>query len=400
MRENNGNRLSAGLLTGALFILASCATVSPPVQSAPTPGAIPVVIVPGVTGSRLCDSEGRVLWGDVPRLIVPWDGGYSMALPITGADDGVVPCGPIREMRIGHYRKDIYGGLLDFLIAAGHPAHFFDYDWRRDNVESARQLVSELERIGSDRVALICQSNATYICRWAAMYGDVSLEEAEEGIRRPAGVLIEKLIMVGTANGGSIRILQELNRGRQYIRIIGRHMRPETLFTFRSLHQDLPVYRDDLFFSPDGTPLPIDVFALEPWLVHGWSIFADGPAARAPENEVFGTSSQREAFLRDSLDRARRLQALLRRGTERSPTRYYSIQSRELPTPSHAVVEGRSTRIYSALPGDRHAVEESQEWLSPAERTALLPPFVVPGKHFEMITTDETRQIILEMLRE
>ncbi|HUP49295.1 MAG TPA: hypothetical protein VNA04_10945, partial [Thermoanaerobaculia bacterium] len=262
-----------------------------------------------------------------------------------------------------------------------------------------------LERLGAGRAALLCQSNATYICRYAALYGDVSLEEAEQGLRRPArGVTIEKLIMVGTANGGAIRILQELNRGRQYMRIIGRRMRPETLFTFRSLHQDLPAYRPDLFMDSAGTPLPVDVFDAEPWLTYGWSIFAEASATRASRDEVFGTPDQRETFLRDALDRARRLHALLRRGTAPLPIRYYSIQSREFRTPSHAVLRRThrrwETRIESALPGDRHAVEESQEWLSPGERAALLPPLFVAGKHFEMITTPETREIILGMLRE
>lgn len=362
MRNENRNRWSAALLCGVFLFAAGCAH-----RKAPPPGAAPqslrVVIVPGVTGSRLCDAQGHVIWGTVRRLIVPWDGGRSLALPLDGSDDGVVPCGPIREMRIGPYRKDIYGGVLDFLARQGYETVFFDYDWRRDNVESAERLARELR--GGGRVALICQSNGTYICRYLARYGDTS------------GVEIEKLIMVGTANRGAVRILRELNQGRRYFRLIGRHMRPETLFSFRSLFQDLP---------PDPLFEPVN------WERYRWSVFAR-PAGSA-------LLERRRSHLRASIDSGRRMHALLGADSGRRLPRYYSIQSSDQPTPSRVVIENGVTSFEHSA-GDRHATVESQLALAGEEKAELGDRTVyVKGLHFEMITAAETWSLLLKFLQE
>ncbi len=385
----------------ATLLALGCATATAPPPAAVLAGGPAVVLVPGMTGSRLCDADtGEVVWGDATRLLRPWDGGTRLALPLDGSEDDIRPCGAIREMRVAQWRKDIYGGLMTFLGSSGASLHVFDYDWRRDNVHSARQLVAELERIaaarGDGRVHLICQSNGGYICRYAARFGDVSLDEAERGVRRPAaGVTVEKLILVGTANGGSMRILREFNRGRQYLRLIGRRFRRETFFTFPALYQDLPAYRRDLFVDERGRPLDVDLFDAANWRTYGWSIFASDVSR----------STERDTFLRDALRNARRMHALLRSPYDGPLPRYYSIQSLDFPTPTRARLERRGTRwrthFLEEHRGDLHATRESQESLSPSETAALaMPPVHVRGEHFEMITTEETRALILRTLRE
>lgn len=375
----------AALLIAALLAF-GCASAPPPPAPPVREGRPAIVLVPGMTGSRLCDANGALVWGDSARLVRPWDGGARLALPLDGSHDDIRPCGPIREMRVAQYRKDIYGGLIDFLRDNGENVYVFDYDWRRDNIESARQLVAMLESIGNPRVKLICQSNGGYICRYAARFGDVSLHDAERGLRRPpANVTIEQLILVGTANGGSMRILREFNRGRQYIRFIGRRFRPAVFFTYPALYQDLPAYRRDLFAGAD-----IDVFDAANWRRYGWSIYARG-----------NVSAEQERFLRDQLDYARRMHALLRRVDDVPLPRYHSIQSVDFPTPARARIEGTRTVFLDEDRGDLHATEASQNAMSPSETAALaMPPIHVHGEHFELITTDETRALLLRILRE
>jgi len=369
-----------------------------------------------MTGSRLCSAAtGEVLWGTASRMFRPWDGGYRIALPVTsGISDDVVPCGPIREMRIGSWRKDIYGRFMSFMEENGYAVDedffFFDYDWRRDNVDSARRLALELQRIANaranGRVNLICQSNAAYICRYLVKYGDVSLEDAERGRRNPPPrVQIEKVIFVGTANGGAIRILRELNRGRQYLRVIGRRWRPETFFTFPALYQDLPTYGSDLFLDAAGRPMPVDLFDQQSWRKYGWSIFAPPVQSRLrrADKAKFGTPMERDAFLSRALESARRLHEVLRRDNDAPLPGYYSIQSLDSPTPAHARLterEGRWRTIFlNDASGDRHATAESQNWFSNRERAALAAPTsYLKERHFEMITTQEARKRILEIV--
>lgn len=356
-----------------------------------------VVLVPGMTGSKLCDrTTGRLLWGSAAQMLRPWDGGYRLGAPLSGAEDGVVPCGVIREIRIGHWRKDIYGGLIAFLEKNGHNVLVFDYDWRRGSIESAQRLASVLERTatekGDDRFALICQSNAAHICRYLAKYG------------RPASVRIDKIILVGTANGGSIRILRELNRGRQYLRFIGTRFRPETFFTLPALFQDLPVHRADLFVDERGERVDADLFDPATWQQYGWSVFAPRVAERLKQSRRFGTPAERLAYLGRVLGEARRMHDLLQRDTGAALPRYYSMQSSDLPTPARAMLRksGRhwQTLVHENLPGDRHATKESQEWISREEREALAEPTIyVPGRHFELITTAAARAELLRILR-
>ena len=355
---------SAGVIVRALLFCAvfTACTSSRPSALGPRPSGSEqlVVVVPGVTGSKLCGASGAVIWGNLRSLIVPWDGGRALARPLDGSDDGVRPCGPIRELRIGSYRKDIYGGLLDFLVSQGFATEFFDYDWRRDNVESARLLADELR--GRGPVALICQSNGTYICRYLAKYGDTS------------GIEIEKIVMIGTANRGAVRILQELNRGRQYFRLIGRRMRPETLFSFESLFQDLP---PDPMFDPEN------------WERYRWSVFADG------------ATGEERAHLGTAIASGRRLHVMLAADSGRALPRYYSIQSSDQPTPARVVIDADGRTRFETDAGDRHATVESQAAISNEEKRALGDRTVyVKGRHFEMITTGETRALLLRFLRE
>jgi hypothetical protein len=277
-------------------------------------------------------------------------------------------------------------------------------------------------------VDLLCQSNGAHICRYFAKYGGATLEAAEEGrAALPTGIVIDRLLLIGSANGGSLRILRELDRGRQYVPWIGRRMQPEVLFTFRSLYQDLPVYRTDRFVDPSGVDVALDLFEAESWLARQWSIFhprAERRADRRPD--LFGDRADRRAFLTAMLEHARRFHRLL----QADPAGYqapalYLLQNAFAPTPDLAVVDRDSTdrprraplartlafpgdrsvdsnpylAARTRAPGDGHATVASQHHLSPAEHTALAAePFYVPGGHFEMILEPAMLQRIVEIL--
>ena len=233
-----------------------------------------------MTGVELIDHQsGKRAWGGGADLIGPRDGGYRIALPISGQDRGALKPGRVIDrMQLGPVTKSVYGPITEMFEnhgwnrgdlatpAASDNLYFYAYDWRRDNVDSARRLAAQLEAVAQTRengqlaVSLICQSNGGHICRYLAKYGAASLEEAERGeARPPLGVTIEQVILVGNANGGSMRILRYLNQGRKYVPWVGRKFYPETLFTFESLYQDLPAYRTDLFVDEHGNPLSVDL---------------------------------------------------------------------------------------------------------------------------------------------
>lgn len=394
-----------------------------------------VVVVPGITGVELLDSETEdLIWGRGGNLLGPTDGGYRLAVPIGGGRaDRSRPGNAIDRIRIGPITKPIYGPVARQFQRHGWTSgdlrrpeeggdlFFFAYDWRRDNVQAASQLARQLERLASSRgdqlaVSLICQSNGAHICRYLVRYGSATLDEAENGERRlPAGVSFEQLVLVGTANGGSLRILRQLNQTRRYLPI-GRRFHPEIFFTYESLYQDLPSYRDDLFVDTEGRDLAVDLWNVASWERYGWSIFDEEVRGRLDRRtDLFGNAEQQRRFLELALDRGRRLQALLKRDLDIGRTRYFMIQNQALPTPDRAVLRPTASGWETLITGDRalrqlaiasavassgdgHAPTASQRWLTPSETAALDgPPLMVDGRHFEMILRPPVLARLLEI---
>ncbi len=432
----------------AAVLVASCAHRPVPASPALSDAErrVPVVLVPGITGTRLRDpASGRLAWGNGRALFAPRDRGYELALPVTGRPRAGGPLevgGVIRRIRIGPLVKPIYQPIVDLLERHGYrlgrleqpdPAadlFLFGYDWRQENALSAGRLAAQLDGLrrarGAQRmpVTLICQSNGAHICRWLAKYGGASLEQAEGGgAAPPPGLELRQLILVSTANGGSLRNLEWLLRGRRYVPGVGRFWSPELVFTLRSVFEDLPVFRSDLFLDAGGEPLAVDLFDVASWRSYGWSIFDPvlrRRLERGGRRDLFGSHEDRVRRLAEALDRAGRFHRQLRRDTPGvAPPRLYLVQNGAAATPVRAVLEPRrvgwrtrfagdrwlrrhpwlARRLHA--PGDGHAAVASQLWLSPAETASLAgAPVQVDGGHFELILSPVAQRALLAILGE
>lgn len=436
-------------LAALALLAAGCAGQPPaPVLSplAERAERLPVVLVPGVTGAKLRDpASGARLWGDGRQLLAPRDGGYALALPLD--PDGAWAAraeadAVIEEIHLGPIKKPIYGPFVRLLEANGyrrgdlgdpHPGEtlfLFPYDWRQENSRSARLLLERLEALQRVRgevplkVVLVCQSNGAHICRYLAKYGGASLAEAEAGGGGlPPTVVVDKVVLVGTSNGGGLRILRELDRGRRYVPAVGRRWRPEVLFTFPSLYEDLPTYRPDFFVDAAGEPLDVDLYDAAAWERYGWSAFAPETRRRIARRRPPGLPADPERLrtdLAELLATSKRFHVLLHRDSAHfGATRYYSVQNVADPTPDRAVLE-RSKRGWRLLftgdkalarrpglaaqvtaRGDGHAPVVSQRWLSPQETAALAAPTVeVAGEHFELINGPLAERRLLDILED
>jgi pimeloyl-ACP methyl ester carboxylesterase len=406
---------------------------------------VAVVLVPGITGTRLRDpATGRLVWGDGLAVIRPHDGGYALVKPLRPGDErrggSLEPAGVMESVRLGPIKKEIYGPIVRLLESHGYSAgdlgsprpgddlFLFGYDWRDENAVSAARLAESLERLrrarGKDRlpVDLVCQSNGAHVCRWLAKYGDATLEEAEAGAAGPpSGIQVRKLILVSSSNGGSLENLAWLHRGRRYVSLIGRRWTPEAIISLRAVFEDLPVYRRDLFVDESGAPLAVDLFDIESWRRFGWSIFSPPVARRikrSGRDELFGDVTDRETYLSRTLDRARRFHQQLRRDVDGfAGVEYYMIQNVDAETPVRAVLTRDGDSWRTRFPedrwlrrrpelrrglidsGDGHAAVASQMWMSPQERLALVgEPARVEGDHFELILAPAAQRRLLTFL--
>lgn len=406
----------------------------------------PVVLLPGLTGTVLGDPDtGRIAWGTGTRLLWPRDGGYGAALPIAGegvAGDRLQAVAPLQYLRLlGLYRFDVYEPVTRLMEANGYRVgnlrrprpddtfFFFVYDWRRDAVELARQLVAELEGLrrvrGEEtlRVNLIAQSGATRIARYLIRFGDATLAKAEAGGGGLSPAIdVERLVLVGAPNGGAVRTLKLLLRGRRYLPL-GRKFQPEVFLTFPSLLQDLPAPGTDVLVDTEGERLPDDLYDPATWERFGWGYHDPRVERRIAAEDATGILADRQArrrHLSRQLARARRLHELLSRDPRETPdTAYYAIQSGHETTPSRAVLvagpEGRRALFHadrevlrdpylsliSGAPGDGHATLESQNALPPTEAAALAaPPVFADDRHFRMILDPGVQRRLLEFLSE
>ena len=406
---------------------------------------IPVVYVPGSTGSELRDRETqKFVWGRGRQLILPRDGGYALARPIgwspTSEESRLETAAAIEKITLAGFSQEVYGPIIRLLEANGYrrgdlddpdptaTAFLFAYDWRLDHRLAVGHLLERLEALrrarGEERltVDLICQSNGAYICRYLVKYGAATLEQAEAGTARPPATLdVRNMILLGNSNGGSLRMLREIHRGRSYVALVGRKIRPEVCFSIPAFFQDLPTVRDDLFIGADGEPMAIDLFDAESWRRYGWSVFAPAARrrlARRGRTDLFGDEEQQMEYLHGVLDVARRLHRVLSRDAPGfGATRYFMLQSNSSETPDRAVLVRESgawetlftgdkkLRRRAALhrlataQGDGHATVDSQLWLSPQEKAALAAePYYVDDEHFELILKPETHRRLLDYL--
>ena len=420
------------VLALSVVLLAGCAPKRPPVLEPLRDAEVrtPVVLIPGITGTQLREREtGRAVWGTGRSLFLPRDGGYSIALPLDADAEGddVEAGEPVKVFRIGFLKFEFYAVLIRLMEANGYRLgdlrspvaednfFIFPYDWRYGNTHTAGELARQLDNLRLVRgeevlhVHLICQSNAGRIARYFMKYGGASLEDAESGAAGPPErIRVEKLILVGTDNGGSLATVVDLNRGRTYLPLLGRRFRPETIFSFRSLYEGLPAYGEDLFFDERGRPVDADLFDPEDWERYGWSIYGKKVQRRLERKgreDLFGDPDRRAEFLARALDRARRLHGLLARDVDGfGEPRYYMIQNVYVPTPERALLVrknaewktlfSRDKRVkkdpylfsLASAPGDVHATRESQMLLSPQERAALArPPLYVDVPHREIV---------------
>lgn len=406
---------------------------------------VPLILMPGITGSRLRDRDsGRVVWGTTRAALSPRDAGYGVALSIVpgGRESNLEAYETITHLRLGLGRIEFYGIWQRTLEAHGYvtgdlerPApgdsfFFHPYDWRRSNTHSAAELLDRLDDLRQARglarleVDLVCQSNAARIVRWMLKYGAGSLEEAEAGTAAPPEWLaVRNLFLVGPDNGGSLRNLRDLDRGRRYFPLFGRRFRPEMIFTLPSVFEGLPQGPGKRFVDAEGRALDVDLYDPVDWERHEWSIFdprARRRIDRSGRDDLFGDIDTRREHLARMLRRARRLQTLLAKDPEGfDPPRYHLYVNGYVPTAQRALLERRDGRWLTAFPddsriegdaflgtrlaapGDGHGLLEHQLSLSPAERAAMAgPPVYVDEAHRDVVRRPETLRHVLSRLAE
>lgn len=306
------------------------------VKSEATKGKNPVILIPGILGSELVNKvSGEKVWFSVRR-----SKDDDLKLPISTSlarsRDNLVPGDILRSIKFLFASQDFYGDFAQVLQKSGGYTEesiddptgslrdkffVFPYDWRRDNVETARILVQKLDALKRKtgekdiKFKIVAHSMGGLIARYAAMYGNRDLTSARPKPNWAGARLIDEIYLFGTPNHGAADSFLTLLEGYGAIDGVNlpfvRDMNAAEVFTMPSLFQLLPHSENQVFYDEDLKPLKVDLFDYRTWEKYGWSIYGDPDLFK--KNSEAGVA-RLETYLEQVLQRASRFHAALDAG--------------------------------------------------------------------------------------
>ena len=282
----------------------------------------PVIVIPGILGSRLIDQETQELvWGEMglggnnarkTRTLTELALPMQLGVPLHDLRDGVVHDGPLDKLTFRilgiPFRVNAYAQILAMLGVGGYrDLHFrgeskwnevdygedhftcfqFAYDWRRDISESAALLHDYIEgayaytgqqlrdRYGVEnpnlKLDIVAHSMGGLVARYYLRYGnqplpnDGSLPELTwAGARR-----VGRVFLIGTPNLGSAQTIPEMKDGLQLAPPLPKFP-PGVVGTLPSAYQLLPRNEDSPIKFCDGC-VP-DIYSPDTWKQLEWGL--------------------------------------------------------------------------------------------------------------------------------
>jgi pimeloyl-ACP methyl ester carboxylesterase len=356
----------------------------------------PLIVIPGIMGSKLRDTRsGEIIWPGSTWNLVSNDFA-DLALDIDPQTlqprPNALEAFEITDTAAG---RDFYNRIIETLVdygdfrrtVAGTPVtdayerhlYVFPYDWRRDNVETARKLDELIDQIRRDygrpdlKVDIVAHSMGGLVSRYYLRFGteDV-LDRDVTQVPMHGAAKVNRLILLGTPSLGSANTIRGFVEGEKIVRKVA----PETLATMASAYQLLPHMMRKPLIGLDGRPLrsaeqpgspELDVFDPATWRKLQWSVYDPVVAQRvvAATPDPAKGAQQLEAlqqFFDQSLVRAGRFQRALALPQPENSARLIVFGADCALTPARVLVEPDGARMVARFePGQIVHPRESRE---------------------------------------
>ncbi len=257
----------------------------------------PAVVIPGIMGSGLMRPDGTPVWLNLRNAVGHFNLSLPFKLPLSECRDDLVPGGLLGTNgvmpRLFGFTE--YYDLLDLLETArfrpakatggkGLVHHVFAYDWRRDVVDSARELDRTLEAMAEARddphmrFNIVGHSMGGLIARYYLRYGTAEPEDGAPvtwaGARR-----IQNLVLVATPNAGGIHALEVLLYGNK-VGLSQATLAASVIARMPSVYQLMPSRGAPTLVDHKLQPLDVDLHDIETWRRFQWGPFAPAPIRR------------------------------------------------------------------------------------------------------------------------
>ena len=283
----------------------------------------PVIVIPGILGSKLVDQNGTLIWGafsggsanpsrdEVARKVaLPMAHG----VPLGELQDTVRHDGALDHARLSVFglpvQSQAYAQILATLGVGGYrdqqlaesgavdygsdhyTCYQFAYDWRRDNVENARLLYRfiqdrkvyvqqrQAEEFGGKpedydvTFDVVAHSMGGLLLRYMMRFGDQDLptDGSTPEVTWAGADLVDKAVLVGTPNAGTPKALMDLTRGVKFSPFHGAYS-PAILSSMPSIYQLLPRDHHRSVALPNSQD---SLFDPAVWQRYGWGLADSG----------------------------------------------------------------------------------------------------------------------------
>lgn len=294
-----------------------------------------MIVIPGILGTELLNPKTReTVW---PSAFRTSQEGLPISPDLAANHDDLIPGKIIETVKLARVLPEVYV-YRDLLVAlrryAGYrdgdwnnPAaddyqdtfYVFPYDWRKDNVSNARELIRRISQLKTKlqrpdlKFNIVAHSMGGLIARYAAMYGDADLPPGDGPIQPTwqGAAHISKIVMIGVPNEGSADAFATLVEGysiteglRRRVPLLNK-LTAEDVVSAPALFQLMPHARAVRFLDENLQPLAVDLYDQEVWKRYGWSVIYSSPNFRRRY------ASDLDAYLAATLQRARRFHEAL-----------------------------------------------------------------------------------------
>ncbi len=328
-------------------------------------GRLPVIIIPGLTGSELINQKtGETAWFSIAR-----QKDDDLRLPVSpmilNNRDDLVAGDILRSIKVSRFLPGvrIYKGLIESLEKDGYTEgkideppvdgfedtfYVFPYDWRRDNVENAHLLLQKLDKLRAKvkrpklRFNIVAHSMGGLIARYAAMHGKRDLADKMTGSAWKGEGYFNNLSLVGVPNGGSLLVLDSLLNGMSLLGSFKVNipfvmdLTKYDVFTIPSIYQLLPHEGLLRVYDENLKEIDVDIYNSETWKKYGWLAYG---------SKEFGNEfSAKEATLAEEyfqtvLRRAKLFQSALNSSSNQNTSvRIYNFGAECIPTVDGMVI--------------------------------------------------------------
>lgn len=288
------------------------------------PDRNPVIVIPGILGSRLVDEEtGMTVWGAFRRDYADPgsdEGARLIALPLSSdlahdhnhhIETSVRSDGVLESLKVDLAGIPIsiqaYAGILSTLGAGGYrdetlglnsidygTDHFtcfqFDYDWRQDIPSNAARLKAFIDEKRADvqreykeeygienadvKFDIVAHSMGAILSRYFARFGASDLDAIPVGTVPWTGTKdVDRLILVAPPNAGSLEAMDQLLNGFNTGRPVLPYYHQALIGSFPSVYQLLPRARHGALVWDGDTDKPVkDLLDPNLWQEMKWGL--------------------------------------------------------------------------------------------------------------------------------